>query len=257
MLGVLGALMQEVEGLREGLHLRELARPLSGRLFTGDCSGEEIIVAQTGMGRARAEAVTRLLLDRYPLTALICVGFGGALSPCLKAGDIVLCHQLRCLTHAPDPPLLADARLLQATDSARGGMKGQAQIVVGGGITADRLITEPKEKKALGESFASIVVDMESYWVARLAKDKGLPFFAIRAISDEMTFPLPALAQFYDAERGWDLGKSILHFLAYPNEAILLPYVYRHVRRAQESLAHFLLAALPHLTSKAMSGGTA
>jgi adenosylhomocysteine nucleosidase len=67
------------------------------------------------------------------------------------------------------------------------------------------LVTTPDiatvaEKQRLFASYYASAVDMEAATVARIAQAHGLSFTAIKAISDDATFELPALAHFATAE---------------------------------------------------------
>jgi adenosylhomocysteine nucleosidase len=55
-------------------------------------------------------------------------------------------------------------------------------------ITVDHLVTDPAEKRRLGASHDA--VDMESAAVAEVCAVKGVPFLAVRAVSDTVDTPL-------------------------------------------------------------------
>src|SRR6185437_10977760 len=45
-------------------------------------------------------------------------------------------------------------------------------------------IAQPEEKRVLAERFHAVLVDMEAAAVGRVALDKGIPFYCLKAISD-------------------------------------------------------------------------
>ncbi|MEZ5833123.1 MAG: hypothetical protein R3D05_18270 [Dongiaceae bacterium] len=84
---------------------------------------------------------------------------------------------------------------------AQGRDDGGRGVTVGAILGLDRMLSSPAEKaQALGQRGA-LGVDMESHHVARAAAERGLPFIAVRAISDTAGEVLPAvMASFVDQE---------------------------------------------------------
>ncbi len=73
----------------------------------------------------------------------------------------------------------------------------------GGGaiLGLDNLLSSPQDKAAAFARTGALAIDMESHHVARAAAAHGLPFIAIRAISDRADEALPScFADFVDAE---------------------------------------------------------
>lgn len=72
---------------------------------------------------------------------------------------------------------------------------------VGAILGLDRMLSLPQEKADAYARRGALAIDMESHHVARAAGEQGLPFIAIRAISDQADEVLPAImATFVDAE---------------------------------------------------------
>lgn len=112
-------------------------------------------------GLRAAEAVTR----RDPPTGVIFAGFGGALRPGLAIGDVVIAAEV------------VDAAGASWICSCVG--QSPARI-----LTTSHLVATPAEKRELGDRHAADVVDMESAAVARVCAARGVPFLAVRAVSD-------------------------------------------------------------------------
>jgi adenosylhomocysteine nucleosidase len=56
------------------------------------------------------------------------------------------------------------------------------------------------EKRRLHEAYDASAVEMEAATVARLAQAHGLPFLAVKAISDTVDFELPGIERFSTAD---------------------------------------------------------
>jgi adenosylhomocysteine nucleosidase len=105
----------------------------------------DTIVDFTGIGRDATRGTVLRLLERVKPARVIAAGFCGALVPGLKVGDIV------------ESPHI---------------------------YTSDRLISDPAEKARLATETGARAVDMESSAIAEVCAERGLPFTAIRAVSD-------------------------------------------------------------------------
>ncbi|WP_119300993.1 phosphorylase family protein [Dongia deserti] len=228
--------------------------------------GLDLICISTGGRGHIARAKIERLAERG-ITGLVSFGIAGALSPELRAGDIVIAGksiseggemwtahqpwidallwsvaQPRSNGHRDDVPHHAAARRseghagsmptwsadredasmpphtppvtpalgrgpserqtpaapwipAQGRDDRRGGVR------VGTILGMDRLLSSPQEKADAFARTGALAADMESHHVARAAAEHGLPFIAIRAISDDVNEALPAImASFVDTE---------------------------------------------------------
>lgn len=89
----------------------------------------------------------------------------------------------------------ADPRAAAVRDDSRGSAR------VGAILGLDRLLSSPQEKANAFARTGALAIDMESHHVARAAAESGLPFIAIRAISDQAHEVLPAvMASFVNME---------------------------------------------------------
>jgi adenosylhomocysteine nucleosidase len=246
MLALVASLREEVSGLLRQMSLQETAVPRGWRLFMGSLAGRGVLVAQTGMGRDRAERAVQFLLDRYPLSCVISFGFAGALAPELGAGDLVVYREMV----GPDgleigPPHISDPAMVDLAVAAR--LEGGIRLHCGCGLTLERLVSRPDEKGALGRTFGAMAVDMESYWVAAMATERRVPFLAVRAISDRLSQSLPPLDRFVGHDGAADWRGAVLHFASHPVDLMKMPGVFGNSRVAGRSLAEFLGGFVPRL----------
>jgi adenosylhomocysteine nucleosidase len=78
---------------------------------------------------------------------------------------------------------------------------GEHYATVGGSavlVTSSR-IAGVESKLRMASLYAASAVDMEGAGVAAVAREHGIPFAAVKAISDELDFPMPPLGRFVDA----------------------------------------------------------
>lgn len=160
----------------------ERGRKYLGRRFTfrGARLGEiRIACVQCGMGTDRAREATLALLDGHSPKWIISAGFSGALQPELKVGDITVGNSLV----GPDGEELR-IDLGMAPNPVQG-------LYVGRLLTLDRIIRTAAEKRALGEQYAALAVDMESLAVAKTCREARTRCLVIRTISDDLLSDLP------------------------------------------------------------------
>lgn len=186
MLALLCALRCEITGLRKQLSLSETFDWRGCHIAMGKYENKDILLAKTGVGRAKAERAAQLVLYHYPVTAVLSIGFAGALTEELEVGDIILCSRLYCANEphnglGSERPLFSDTNLVSAASKSGG---ATTRFRYGSCVTSPCPVLKKQAKLALGRRFNADIVDMESYWVAKAAAERRVPFMAIRAISD-------------------------------------------------------------------------
>lgn len=164
---------------------RELAPLIGGWTHTATTSqnrrvhiyeSDHALVAFAGIGvvNARIAASAAHAHANGAIAQFISAGLAGALVPELAVGDLVT------------PRLIIDD-----VDN------GQIAAAAGEGtlVTASS-IAGAEAKRALAAHHAARAVDMEAYAVADVARIYGIPFIAVKAISDPLDFPMPPLSRF-------------------------------------------------------------
>jgi len=165
---IIAALPREVAALVKGWQRHALDDNIT--VYTNG----DAVVACAGMGATRVTLAVKAAMNAIPVTDLISVGLAGACDPKLRAGEIVRAG------------LVLDSQgVEQFTDSQF------RQVLV-----SVNSVASVQEKARLHATYYATAVDMESAAVARLAREYGLQFHAIKAISDEADFELPELARF-------------------------------------------------------------
>jgi adenosylhomocysteine nucleosidase len=152
-----------------------------------------VLVAQTGVGPERTARALDWLLGKprlvnvpYRPKLVLSAGFAGALQPGLLVGDLVLA------TEVVDENGKAWPCTWPATE-LRG--RWEPPLRRGRLLTAAKIIEAPAVKRALGQKFDALAVDMESAAVAERCSREGVPFGCLRTVSDDVDTALsPRLA---------------------------------------------------------------
>jgi hopanoid-associated phosphorylase len=189
-------------------------------------SGPNVRVAIGGDGSQLVRRIDAAL--DTSIQGVISIGIAGALSPELKIGDCVVANAI----FGNGAPLPCDAqwnlRLLQQLPDARAG------AIAGVRIPA----ADAQAKAALRAASGADGVDMESDLAAAAAAKRGLPFAALRVISDTASDALPpATAAALDADGGINLIAVLTSVLKQPGQ---IPALIRTGRNADAAFAALL-----------------
>lgn len=159
-------------------------------------------------GRA---GLLRFRLDRIDAscTGVISVGLCGALSASLKVGDCVVATAV--IGGANRFPVDEAWRLRIARRLPR--------AKVGALAGSDRVLIDGRSKRALHQATGAIAADMESHVAASFAAARGLPFAALRIVSDraDTTLP-PAVLVAMNPDGGIRLGNVLRSLAAHPTQ---------------------------------------
>jgi adenosylhomocysteine nucleosidase len=149
---------------------------------------------ETGIGPARATAAA----EAAPAAARFLVfGCAGGLAPRLAPGHLVAAEALVTLDAdgRPGERLEADAGLAAWT-----GPRG-VPVIVGTIATSPVALVTPAAKRAAA-ACGAVAVDMESAAIAMVARARGIPFTALRAIIDTAADDLTLGAELVDPATG-------------------------------------------------------
>jgi adenosylhomocysteine nucleosidase len=128
------------------------------------------------------------VFDPTTIRGVISFGVAGGLDPTLKSGDVVVATEVL----AGDARWLAGLTLNEDLIASVG--LGGRRIVRGRLAGAEEVVAGRHLKAALHSETGAAAVDMESHIAADYAAKAGLPFAALRVVSDPAHRALPPLA---------------------------------------------------------------
>jgi adenosylhomocysteine nucleosidase len=247
MMIVIAALDTELAGIRRRLELADSFHVGDVRMEHGRLGGQDCVLVQSGMGRQRAEQALRAALRQYQPVAVLSLGFCGAVAAALRVGDLVVCSPVGALLTLPSGPHVApspvgwlhcDGALVQQA-LAVSKPPGAVQLVGGGCLTVPSAVGPRGVKQWLSESFPSVVVDMESFWIGHLAQEAGVPLLVVRSVSDTLAQSLPSFEGLID-----DFGRASLstlsrYLLRHPTRVTQLARLGLQAHWAEKSLTYF------------------
>jgi adenosylhomocysteine nucleosidase len=131
-----------------------------------------------------------LLADFDPATirGVISFGVAGGLDPDLKSGAVVVATEVLAGNSRWSASEILSDELIA------GAGVGRQKVFRGGLVGVEKVVTGQAGKAALRSEFGAAAVDMESHIAAEFAAKAGLPFAALRVVSDPASRALPEIA---------------------------------------------------------------
>lgn len=250
---ILGALGEEVQAIQDQMQDAKPQTFLGIPMTVGTLAGRPVVVARSGAGKVNAAMTVTLVLDHFHPAEVVFCGVAGGVNPKLRPGDIVISEKLaqhdlgdllpegfkpngmaNPVTGQHNPVWFpADARLVALAKEAaarvtlppapdKNGTR-TPQVIAGAIVTGDLFVAAPAKTAELRERFQADAVEMEGAAVAQVCYEQGVPFVAIRTLSDSA-----------DAEAQVDFAQYCA--LAARNSALLM-------HKLAEMLAHDAQAA--------------
>lgn len=188
--------------------------------------GRVVTVCGGGQEAGLADKIARVVTEE--VQGIVSFGVAGALSPRLRPGDCVLASQVSD----------GDAVLVSHTPWLRAASTKLPDAEIGTIAGSAAIIASAADKATLYRRTGALAVDMESHVAARAAAARGLPFIAIRTISDaaDQALPPAALAAM-TAEGGLDgfaIARSVL------SNPLQIPALIRTGRDSEKAFAALL-----------------
>jgi adenosylhomocysteine nucleosidase len=177
----------------------ESRQSVAGREFwVGHLHGRDVVAVLSRIGKVAAATTAAVLIERFGVSEIVFTGGAGKLGPGVQVGDVVLAdaflqHDLDASPIFPryEVPLYGTSQF--ATDAAltdrlaaavRRGLPNQ-RVHRGLVVSGDRFVSTATECRALQSALPrALAVEMEGAAVAQVCHDFGVPFAAVRTISD-------------------------------------------------------------------------
>jgi adenosylhomocysteine nucleosidase len=214
-LAIVAALDREVSPLIRPWPACE--KQFAGRTFRFFEADNAVLVCG-GIGANAARRATEAVIASYAPEIVYSAGFAGALDPSLKIGQIVV------------PRRVIDVGDSRSVDTGIGE----------GVLLTCNSVASPEQKSKLAESFGACAVDMEAAAVALAAEARGIRFAAVKAISDEKDFELPAMDEFISPDGSFRTRQFALFVALRPWLWATALRLARNSARASHALCNWL-----------------
>ena len=199
MLGIIGAMKEEVQQLKDAMEQARVQSVAGMDFYKGNIGGKEVVAVQSGVGKVNAAVCAQILVDLFQVTAIVNTGIAGSLRPEINIGDIVLStdavqHDVDAAAFGYDPGQIpqmktfsfpADERLIRLAAECCGRVNPEVGVHKGRVTTGDQFISGQAKKDWIAKTFDGACAEMEGGAIAQTAYLNQIPFLIVRAISDK------------------------------------------------------------------------
>lgn len=174
--GVVFAMDTEADAFESRVSERKETLASGHSFHEGTIAGRRVAWVVSGAGIDRAARACRLLIDGHRPGLIVSAGFAGALTERLARGRVV----------NPGRAFRIDHDSIDLAPAVAAAPPPQFSI-----LTVDHIVCTATEKRALAAASGVDLVDMETWGVARVARDVGLACVGLRVVSDSAAEELP------------------------------------------------------------------
>lgn len=199
IIGIIGAMEEEVNILKEKMSIDAVEKKASMEFFKGKLNDKEVVIVRSGISKVNAAVCTQILIDDFNVDCVINTGIAGSLQNKIDIGDIVISsdamqHDVDATGFGYDPGVIprmetsvfkADERLIELAKKVCEAEIPSIAAHVGRVVTGDQFISDREVKNKIESNFHGYCTEMEGAAIAQAAYLNNVPFVILRAISDK------------------------------------------------------------------------
>lgn len=199
MIGIIGAMEEEVTQLKEAMVTEEVVEYASMVFCKGTLEEQDIVVVKSGIGKVNAAVCAQILVDRFGADVLINTGIAGSLDAAINIGDMVISTD--SVQHDMDASIFgdpvgqiprmdtfsfpADEALVKLAVETNKEVNPDIQTFTGRVVSGDQFVSSKEVKDRLVSMFDGKCTEMEGAAIAHVAYLNKVSCVIIRAISDK------------------------------------------------------------------------
>ena len=198
-IGIIGAMADEVAGLKELMQDIEITRKASMEFYAGTLEGKNVVVVQSGIGKVNAAVCTQILADDFQAEVVINTGIAGSLNNDINIGDIVIStdlvhHDMNAVAFGYKKGQIpqmeqfsfqSDEALRHLAAEACREVNPDIHVFEGRIASGDQFVADQTGKDFIVAVVGAYAGEMEGAASAQAAVLNHIPFLVIRAISDK------------------------------------------------------------------------
>lgn len=199
MIGIIGAMEEEVELLKEKMTDTVIIEKAGMKFVKGTLKGQTAVVVRSGIGKVNAGICTQILADEFQVGAVINTGIAGSLKAEINIGDIVLStdtmqhdvdarefgYPLGQIPRMETLTFLADEKLRKLAKEVCEEVNPDIQVFEGRVASGDQFVADKETKEKIIENTQAYCTEMEGAAIGQAAYLNKIPYLVIRAISDK------------------------------------------------------------------------
>lgn len=197
MIGIIGAMDVEVNGLVSSMKIEEEKIISNMRFYKGILEDKEAVIAKCSPGKVNAAMCAQTMILMYNVDILINTGVAGSLSQKLGIGDVAVATDV--VEHDMDTTPLgepagfisgidivhipADKKISETLYNCAKDIENTS-VETGTIASGDQFLNNSEIKKKITQTFGAVAGEMEGGSIGHVAYANGVPFGVLRVISD-------------------------------------------------------------------------
>ncbi|MCL1991301.1 MAG: 5'-methylthioadenosine/S-adenosylhomocysteine nucleosidase [Defluviitaleaceae bacterium] len=196
MIGIIGAMQQEVEILKAMMNIQHVEKVMHVAFTVGTLHDKEVVLLESGIGKVNVAVATTLLMEKFKPTCVINTGSAGGIQETAEVGDVVLSETVAyhdvdvtgfgyAFGQVPGLPAVfeADPQLILKVEDVL--KKAGVRYFKGQIVTGDAFVHHLEPLNKIKENFIqAVALEMEAAAVAQVCHLADVPFVVVRALSD-------------------------------------------------------------------------
>ncbi|REH81671.1 5'-methylthioadenosine/adenosylhomocysteine nucleosidase [Staphylococcus felis] len=196
MIGIIGAMEEEVHILKERMTNLEVQQIAHTLFYRGSLENKDVVLIQSGIGKVNVAMATTLLIHCFNPDYIINTGSAGALQGGMALGDVVISSEVSYhdadarafgyhIGQIPGMPesYKADSYLYEKVEQAL--KNTNSNVKEGLIVSGDSFIGTNEQRQFILQHFpTAIAAEMEAAAIAQTCYQFKVPFIITRAISD-------------------------------------------------------------------------
>ena len=209
MVLIMGVFEIEVDPLRREVSPSFESGEIIGRPYIRGVIGpNEVVITYGFVGKVEAAMVTQAFIDRFHPSSIIFTGAVGSLSKFLKIGDVIIGDEYVEFDLARRD---GKVELIEASEILLEKLESHVKgAFVGRIASGDSFISDPETAENVKKLTGAVAVDMDSAAVAKVARQNGIDFVAVKTVVDDCT--IESFRENYERYAGKAAG-LVLNFI--------------------------------------------
>lgn len=199
MLGIIGAMAEEVEQLKREMESPVITAIAGMDFYKGKIGGKDVVVVRSGVGKVNGAVCVQILADQFKVDGIVNTGIAGSLKAEINIGDLVLAtdavqhdvdatqfsYPVGQIPQMSEFSFKADEQLRKVAARCCRQVNPDIEVHEGRILTGDQFVSSKEKKAWLTETFGGACTEMEGAAIAQAAYLNKIPFLIVRAISDK------------------------------------------------------------------------
>lgn len=251
-LGFVFAMPMEAAGVADVLKQHQTTRG-DGRIFhSGIFHGYRTVIVESGIGQENAGRATEVLLDVFKPKRILSAGYAGGLTKRLKQFNV--CFPEILIRESDGKKFYAANSVPEIIDDSSGGEQQEKQngkLIL---LTTNFVVDSPKQKSLLYHKTGAELVDMETFAIAEVCRNRQIPLLSVRIILDTAEEQIPKDVQriLKNVDKGGArlVGSVLGSLFSRPSSMIDLFSLKQRALHATDRLAKQIAAELPKIIKR-------